>query len=332
MQNDETTCLPATARVPSLFVFASWRPYGRFAVWLAFAVVAILCRPHGHPAGKASPRDESSRKQVRVITRCDSGVTHFLVENRELTEVTVTFNFDLTNLKGTVEFPYTATFPPRQTTTAFRLAPVEPGKPSHYSFTNHYLLGSNSAVHDDFYRYNLPYAPGRAFRVTQAYGGIFSHQGSNRYAIDWRMPVGTPIYAARGGVVVKVRDGSGRGGAHVRFNCDNNYVLVRHDDGTLGHYCHLKQGGAQVREGDVIDEGELVALSGNTGFSSGPHLHFAVYKCRNGKERESIPVKFRTTEAAALTLKTGGRYTAASPLPERVSNGSGKEQRVNSRL
>ena len=297
-----------------------------------FAAVAILCRPHPHPAGKASQGDESSRKQVRVITRSDGGGTHFLVENLELTEVTVTFNFDLINLKGTVEFPYTATFPPRQTTTAFSLAPVEPGKPSHYSFTNHYLLGSTSAVHDDSYRYNLPYASGHAFRVTQGYGGIFSHQGSNRHAIDWRMPVGTPVYAARGGLVVKVKDGSDRGGAHVRFDCDNNYVLLRHDDGTLGQYCHLKQGGAQVREGEVIEEGGLLALSGNTGFSSGPHLHFAVYKCRNGKERESIPVKFRTTEAVALTLKTGRKYTAAAPLPERVSYGSVKQQRVNSRL
>ena len=312
--------------------FPGCRAYGRFGLWLVFAIVAILCRPHGHPAGKASQRDESSRKQVRVITRSDGGATHFLVENLELTEVTVTFNFDLMNLKGTVEFPYTATFPPRQTTTAFRLAPVEPGEPSHYSFTNHYLLGSTSAAHDDFYRYNLPYAPGHAFRVTQGYGGIFSHQGSNRHAIDWRMPVGTPVYAARGGLVVKIKDGSDRGGAHVRFDCDNNYVLVRHDDGTLGRYCHLKQGGAQVREGDVIEEGGFIALSGNTGYSSGPHLHFAVYKCRNGKERESIPVKFRTAEAAAITLKTGRSYTAAPAMPERPLYGTLGEQRVSSRL
>jgi murein DD-endopeptidase MepM/ murein hydrolase activator NlpD len=133
------------------------------------------------------------------------------------------------------------------------------------------------------------------------------------------MPVGTAVRAARGGLVVKVRDTSNVGGAHARFACYNNYVLIRHDDGTLGQYCHLKKGGAQVREGDHVAEGDVIALSGNTGFSSGPHLHFSVYKIKNGDERESIPVKFKTAEADAATLKAGGRYTALRTTVEGVS-------------
>lgn len=302
-------------------------------LWLALALVAILCRNSGHPAGESAAQgNEHLNKRVRVTSRCNGGVTYFFVENLELAEVTVSFHFALTNLKSTVGFPYTATFPPQQTTVAFSLSPAEPDKPWDYSFTNYYKLGSAAAAHDDSYAYNLPFAPGRSFRVTQGYGGKFSHQGHDHYAIDWRMPLGTPVHAARGGLVVKVSDDSSRGGADRRFERGNNYILIRHSDGTLGQYCHLLNGGAGVREGDPVQDGEVIALSGNTGFSSGPHLHFSVYKTRNGKERESIPVKFKTTQAAAITLKAGKNYTAAPAMPERPLYGSSGEQRASSRL
>lgn len=262
---------------------------------------------------------EPNKDRVRVVIRREGDITRCLVENLERVEVTVSFNFQLTNLKSTVPLPRTATFPARQTTEAFRLSPVDPSQPSEYSFTNYYYLGSELAVHDDSYLYSLPYAAGSAFRVSQGYDGSFSHKGPNRYAIDWRMPEGTPVHAARGGVVVKIKDSSTRGGANVKFDRYNNFVLIRHSDGTLGQYCHLQKDSVNVREGDEIKTGDLLALSGNTGFSSGPHLHFSVYKIKNGRERETIPVKFQTAEAVGITLRTSEKHTAAiyrAPLPE----------------
>lgn len=279
---------------------------------LVLVGIAMLCDGTDVPVHESAGRPEDSAKlQVRLVAHRDGNVTHFSVENHELAEVTGFFNVELLNLKSTVGFPHVATFPPGRTTPAFSVEPLDPNRPSDYSFTNYYIMGSTSAVHDDSYRYSLPYATGSAFRVTQGYGGKFSHQGSNLHSIDWRMPVGTPVRAARGGLVVKVRDGSDVGGAHARFACYNNYVLVRHDDGTLGQYCHLKKGGVKVREGDRVAEGDTIALSGNTGFSSGPHLHFSVYKIKNANERESIPVKFRTAEAQTITLQAGDRFTAS---------------------
>src|SRR5690242_2012149 len=142
------------------------------------------------------------------------GITHFIVQNSELSEVTMTFDFATVNLKGDVPFPYTATFKPGETE-AFTLSPMDTNHEWQYSYTNYYKMGSSEAQPDD-YVYSLPYAPGTTRKITQGYDGKFSHQGSNKYAIDWQMPEGTPVYAARGGLVVKVKDNSDIGGANLK--------------------------------------------------------------------------------------------------------------------
>ena len=254
----------------------------------------------------------SESPRVKVTATREGEVTHFFVHNDELCEICMTFEMGLTNLKPSSALPCTATFPPKQNTEAFSLSPIESGKKWEYSYTNYYKLGSNSARHNDAYLYQLPYAPGHKFSVTQGYNGSFSHKGSNRYAIDWKMPEGTFVCAARGGVVVKVKDDSGTGGSSIKYDKDNNYVLIRHEDGTLGHYCHLLKNGCLVKVGQTVQAGTVIARSGNTGFSSGPHLHFCVFRVKDGRERESIPVKFQTADQSAVTLTTGHSYTAST--------------------
>ena len=254
----------------------------------------------------------SETKAVKVITERDGESTRFYVENNELCEITMTFDMALVNLETTGPFPLTATFPAGAKTLAFTVVPSVEGAKWEYSYTNYFKLGSNGARHDDSYFYELPYAAGKAFRVTQAYGGTFSHKGSNKHAIDWKMPEGTAVHAARGGLVVKTKDDSTKGGSSLKYDCYNNYVLIRHDDGTLGHYCHLLHDGIQVKPGDTVEAGQKIALSGNTGFSTGPHLHFCVFKTKNGRDRQSIPVKFRTAETKGITLVEGKTYKAAA--------------------
>ena len=253
---------------------------------------------------------------VKVTTKRAGGVTHFFVENDELCEITMSFELGLVNLKGSTNFPYTATFPAGKVTEAFTLTPNDCATNWEYNYTNYYKLGSSCAQHEDNVVYQLPYAAGSRYKVTQGYNGSFSHKGSNLYAIDWQMPEGTPVLAARGGVVVKVKDDSNTGGSSMKYDPYNNYVLIRHDDGTLGHYCHLQKGGVNVKPGQMVKTGDRIARSGNTGFSSGAHLHFSVFKTRNGRERISLPVKFRTTEEQAVTLVEGRRYKAADPQSE----------------
>jgi murein DD-endopeptidase MepM/ murein hydrolase activator NlpD len=281
--------------------------------WCALAVLPTFLNGCGFSRGyaKLPPPPHQSLPAVTVTTKCEGGVTHFYVENKELCEITMTFGLDVSNLKGTVKFPYTATFPAQELTEAFSLTPTASDGEWEYSYTNYFKLGSSCAKHDDSYIYQLPYAPGCNFKVTQGYNGSFSHKGSNQYAIDWQMPEGTPVCAARGGVVVKIKDDSSVGGASIKYDPYNNYVLIRHDDGTLGHYCHLRKGGVCVKPGEHVEVGQRIALSGNTGFSSGAHLHFSVFKTKDGRERISIPVRFRTADAPAITLVEGRRYESS---------------------
>ncbi len=232
-------------------------------------------------------------QRLKVITRDVGGTTHFYVQNLEAATVTATFEVRVANLKASAHFPYTATFAGNATVEAFTLAPVKKDAPWRYSCKNSFTLGSNQAVHDDSYLYSLPFEAGRSVRVSQGYHGRFSHTGPDEYAIDWSMPPGTPVLAARGGVVVKSKDDSDAGGPDRKFETCANCILIQHSDGTIGIYGHLMKGGSEVKLGDVVGPGDWIGLSGNTGFSSGPHLHFSVFKTKSGTERVSLPVKFK---------------------------------------
>ena len=137
------------------------------------------------------------------------------------------------------------------------------------------------------YRYPLPWRGG-PFRLSQGPNGSFSHTDSkSRYAMDIAMPEGTPIIAARSGRVVKTENEQvGRGN-----DASGNFVRVRHDDGSEAVYLHLKQGSVSVRAGQRVAVGSPLALSGNTGNSSGPHLHFVVQRATEAG-LVSIPYEF----------------------------------------
>jgi murein DD-endopeptidase MepM/ murein hydrolase activator NlpD len=237
--------------------------------------------------------------------------------------VTVTFDFRIANLVASVDFPHTATFRPGKTL-AFTLSALQPEASWRYSFTNYIKLGSSEAVHDDSVLYQLPYGPGGSFTVSQGYNGAFSHQGANQYAIDWKMPEGTPVCAARGGRVVRVKADSDTGGGSIEYDACNNFVLIRHEDGTLGHYCHLQHDGVKVHAGQEVRAGEVIALSGSTGFSSGPHLHFCVFKAHDGRKRVTIPVRFEDAFARGATLVEGRRYARPRAPFLAASSGIGR--------
>jgi len=264
------------------------------------------------PFSMTADAQESTNKLVRVITKREGENTRFFVENLEATEITATFELKLTNLKPNAG-SYTGTYPPNRITEAFLLGPVDPDKQWSYSYVNHFTVGSINATHDDSVVYCLPYQPGTECKVTQGYNGSYSHSGADQFAIDWKMPCGTPVHAARAGVVVKVRVDSNVGGPDRKFENCANYILIRHSDGTVANYAHLSKDGSRVKPGQVVDAGDLIGYSGNTGFTSGPHLHFSVFKTKSGKQRVSIPVKFQTGNLASTSLAEGKSYKCVLP-------------------
>ncbi len=142
-----------------------------------------------------------------------------------------------------------------------------------YKYTT-YVGDIPNAKHDNSFSYLLPFQSDESFELTQAYGGKFSHR--DKKALDFTMPEGTLIVAARGGLVIKLKEDSNFGCAEARCLESSNFVTILHDDGSVGQYFHLRKDGASVELGQTVESGDLIGYSGNTGFTSGPHLHFEV--------------------------------------------------------
>lgn len=172
-------------------------------------------------------------------------------------------------------------------------------------------LGRIDADHDDDYVYRLPYAANLSFPVIQGYGSKLSHRGAERFTVDFGMPVGTLVHAAREGVVALVEDSHAAGCAREDCGRFANFVVVLHSDGTTGEYFHLERGSAAVRVGERVARGEVLARSGNTGFSTVPHLHFGVYRLGTDGRNESLAVRFKTRGGAIAAPRSGARYLDA---------------------
>lgn len=131
-----------------------------------------------------------------------------------------------------------------------------------------------------------------ALRIEQGYGGSFSHvDAENRYAVDFAASIGTPVLAARDGMVMQVESDFDRAGLKLeKYGGRANLIRIVHDDGTMAVYAHLKMEGVLVRVGQRVRAGQQIGLSGNTGFTTGPHLHFAV-QVNRGMRLESLPFK-----------------------------------------
>lgn len=145
------------------------------------------------------------------------------------------------------------------------------------------------------YAYRLPYPAGNTFAVLQGFHGAFSHRGSNEYAVDFDCPVATRVLAARPGTVIASNAAAQGAGTTPEFleYARTNFVLVLHDDGTIGEYMHLAPSSVEVAPGQHVDRGQELGLSGNTGFSSTPHLHFQVMTAGDdGIAARSFPIRF----------------------------------------
>ena len=190
------------------------------------------------------------------------------------------------------------------------LSPADKQRTGDYDLSYRWTVGDQNAEHDDEHVYALPYASSKTYRVLQGYGSRFSHKGLEEFAIDFDMPVGTHVHAARGGVVARVEESNAVGCWEDGCGKFANFIVILHDDGTTGEYYHLMQNGSLVDVGSTIKQGQEIGRSGNTGHTTMPHLHFAVYRAAENGTTQSIPVRFEDIDGIIEKPRRGARYQA----------------------
>lgn len=143
------------------------------------------------------------------------------------------------------------------------------------------------------------------FKVTQGWKGNFTHKGpKSRYAIDVAMPEGTPIKAVKAGRIIDMKMNSTIGGPNPKYRPYANYIRIIHNDGAMSLYVHLKGNTQQFNLGDEVKQGDIIAFSGNTGYTTGPHLHFVMQS--NTKDGVvAIPYKLNNIEPKTGTKLIG---------------------------
>jgi len=219
--------------------------------------------------------------------------------------VLIEFNV-LKNMKADVELPFKTLVPAgAKEYKLFTLTIKDLTKSSQLGYITKFCHGDAfNGKHDKSYVYTIPYQEGEQYPLDQGYGGKFSHYMDGKtHALDFSMKEGTPICAARNGVVIFVKDDSNKHGKTIKYQEFGNYITIYHEDGTMANYFHIQKNGSKVKEGDKVNAGQIIALSGNTGWSSGPHLHFQVFSFDEDMDVKSIPTRFKQEDDKAIVLK-----------------------------
>jgi murein DD-endopeptidase MepM/ murein hydrolase activator NlpD len=250
---------------------------------------------------------DGQQKPVLVTATDYSGTATILTaQNLGFCPYTILLTCDLTHMNSSVALPFRkVVVPSKKKVVLARLTP-EPGQAYKYTFNYHYYLGNTTAPASTTpYVYSLPFEDGKTYKVIQGSNGTFSH--TNKQAIDFQMPENTVVCAAREGVVAEIRQDSNTGCADRSCKDQGNYIIVFHEDGSYATYVHFRQNGSLVQLGQQVSKGEPIGYSGNTGWSSGPHLHFEV-DVPGEPEKVSIPVQFSVGGQTLDALQQGMSY------------------------
>ncbi|PJZ58849.1 M23 family metallopeptidase [Leptospira barantonii] len=281
-------------------------------IFIVFFSLGLSAQPNDLK-GECKPKE-----WICVLTRNDNNKIEFYVQNRSPSgeyPFSLYFNFsDLENYRSdvTLPFPYVSkgSSEPQK---VFTLTPISPDKNGSYSSSIYVRAGDFNAPKNKNVIYRLPFES--ASRIGQGYNGKFTHTGQFPYALDFTLNEGSPVLAAREGLVIATQDKYHSGGTTPFFRDKANFIQILHKDGSIAEYAHLKHKGVLVQVGQTVRTGERIGLSGNTGFSSAPHLHFHVFKPTSDFQTlDSFPTAFETDEGVLDELKEGVVYWYPSIL------------------
>lgn len=252
-----------------------------------------------------------SQKNTKIYYEQKKDTILYYADNIEIYPISIIFSEqpELENLKNPECFKTIRVLPPKSMKRRITYFVVNDKKKGwKVKRMPYYTLAGDATIvtYDTSYQYDLPFEKGKSFNVYQGYNGVFSHQNEN--SLDFVMPEGTEIIAARDGKVIETIQSNNKGCPTV--DCANlaNYISILHSDGTIAQYFHLKENGVKVKVGDDVRKGDLIGLSGNTGWTNGPHLHFQCFlpDPSKPKQKNTLKTLFRTgdgTKSEYLTEK-----------------------------
>lgn len=242
---------------------------------------------HSEAAGQASP----SLFGNEIEFETNNGVVYVYVNNRLAgpLQVQLSAGSSTRNMDAWPSLPVTYVLEPKRRQLLTQLQAIDANAPMIRDLQSLRIPGDPHAIPDEV-TYSLPIDENSRWEMGQEFNGEYSHQDEqNRYAVDFIVPIGTPVLAARAGVVMETIANYGTGGQNAKiYAARANFIRILHDDGSMALYAHLKENGILVSNGQRVGLGEPIGYSGNTGFSSGPHLHFAL-QINTGMRLTSIP-------------------------------------------
>ena len=240
--------------------------------------------------------DASIKSPIQVIMLKTKYGYDLYLENHAYYDASIKFTTPKRkNFSSSAKLPFIGSFPAQSRTKFLSFTVQDPSKPASLQTKYTAQIGRVNPSYNENYVYALPYRRNRSYILTQGFNGKHTHKGKSAYALDFKMAIGTPIHAMRDGIVVAVESKNTEHGYSKEYMNKANHIVIQHDDGTMAMYAHLKPNGVKVKLGQKVVKHQYIGLSGNTGFSSGPHLHVhisAIKSFRSGSQ--SVAFKFKT--------------------------------------
>lgn len=255
---------------------------------------------------------ENDTNKVQLISILTKTGYEIYLENHAYFDASVKLEaHKIENLQSSQPLPYTTSIASKSRVKVLELTVLNPRKKASYSLSYLTQIGRFNPDYDKSHLYALPFTREKSFELTQGFNGQHTHKGTSAYALDFAMPIGTKVHAMREGVVVALESKNTAHGFSPEFRNKSNYVSIQHNDGTIAQYGHLNTDGVRVALGQRVYKHQYIAQSGNTGYSSGPHLHVHISAIIEANQAStSVPFTFLSKQGRINNPQEGSSYTA----------------------